>query len=292
MSEPAKSDLLPLCLYEAVMSLYPAASDGTALRNRPVWWGAVANGLRLSLEYDEMLLMSSGDAYATAHHLDERHAVDVERTWLLPKATILANSPPNPGEPVDFVPQRNQRYLLELVWFSDGYWYRRSYFGVTGRSVGWDSVRTLQFGNRQAYRAQFYQEESGYSGSVPMSVFTPLPGTDEQSIGFFSEDAMVVGEYMLGHYRWPVAAALLSARAIAFAPQNAPMVLTLEVGGVLTDQTLTIPVGPVDTEVSATTALNYTVPAGQSVRWKITAGPAPEDAARLAALAMQVQPLA
>src|SRR5438093_6313886 len=101
---------------------------------------------------------------------------------------------------------------------------------------------------------------------------------------------MVVGEYMLGHYRWPVAVGLLSARAVAFAPQNAPMVLTLEVGGVLTGQTLTIPAGAVDTEVSAMVALDYTVLAGQSVRWKITDGPAPEDAARLAALAMQVQP--
>src|SRR5258707_2062517 len=197
MSEPAKNALLPLCLYEAVMSLYVAATDGTPLTDEPVWWGAVANGLRLSLEYDEMLVMGSGDAYATPHHLDERHAVDVERTWLLPKGTILANAPPNVVQPVDFVPQRNQRYLLELVWFSGGYWYRRGYFRVTGRSVGWDSVRTLQFGNRQSYRAQFYREESGYSGAVPLPIYTPLPGTEQQSIGFFSENAMVASEYML-----------------------------------------------------------------------------------------------
>src|SRR5947209_7552813 len=120
-----KNDLLPLCLYEAVMSLYPAAADGTAIGSQPVWWGAVANGLRLSLEYDEMLVMGSGDAYATAHHLDERHIIEVERTWLLPKANIAANAA---GQRVDFVPDRNQRYLLELVWFSDGFWYRRSYF--------------------------------------------------------------------------------------------------------------------------------------------------------------------
>jgi len=124
-----------------------------------------------------------------------------------------------------------------------------------------------------------------------MSVFTPMPDAEEQCVGFFRENPMVVGEYLLGHYRWPVAVSLESARVVAFGPQNMPQVLTLEVSGVLTDQTITIPVGTANTEVSATVALNYSVAAGQSVRWKITDGPAPEDAVYVAAVGMQVRTL-
>lgn len=292
------SDQLALFLCEAVVSLYPLAADGTPLTTQPAWSCAVANNLRLALEYDEVRMRSSGDAYQTTHHVDEEHTIDIEQTWLLPKAMLLAAAQPVGVQ--DFVPQRNAQYALELVWFSEGYWYRRTYMGVTGRTVGWDSVRALQFGNRQAYRAQYYQEEGGYipqpvggSSQVPPSVYTPLPvpaaGADEeQCIGFFRENPMVVGEYMLGNYRWPVDVSLTSAMVVAFAPQNDPVVLTLEIGGVLTDQTITIPVGVANTEVNATVALNYTVTAGKSVRWMITAGPDPEDSAYVCALAMQV----
>jgi hypothetical protein len=298
------SDSLPFFLYEAVLSLYPLGTDGTPLTSQPVWTSAVANNLRLALEYDEVRMMSSGDLYQTTHHVDEGHTIDIEQTWLLPKAPFLAaGQSQSQSQSVavrDFVPQRNTQYALEVVWFSAGFWYRRTYIGVTGRSAGWDSVRALQFGTKQAYRAQYYKEEGGYipqpvgsSGQVPQSVYTPLPvtpaGTSEQQcIGFFRENAMVVGEYMLGNYRWPVDVDLVSAMVVAFAPQNAPVVLTLEIGGVLTDQTVTIPVGTTNTEVSATVALNYTVTAGQSVRWQITSGPDPEDSAYVAALAIQV----
>lgn len=291
------SDLLPLFLYEATLSLYPVADDGSALMDQPIWWGAVANNLRLSLEYDEVRMAGSGDAYPSAHHVDEQHFIDIERTWVLRK-TALA----------DYLPQRNQRYVLELVWESEGFWYKRTYFGVTGRSAGLDSVRALQFGNRLSYRAQSLSEDGGGAQEIER-IYTPLPpplplpviggnsqgsgssAPEEQSIGFFRENPMVPGEYLLGHYRWPVDANIVSARVVVFAPQTQPNVLSLEVGGALTDQTITIPVGAANTEVSATVALDYFVGAGQSVRWKITAGPDPENAAWVAALALQVQPL-
>jgi hypothetical protein len=287
------SDLLPLFLYEATLSLYPVSQEEIPIGDSPVWWGAPANGLRLSQEYEEMLMMSSGARRMTAHHLDERHTIEVERTWILRKASLK-----------DFVPQRNQRYALEIVWQSHGYWYRRTYFGVTGRSVGWDSNRTLSFGNKQSYRAEYFSEESGYippvhthggSGPPPPPIYTPLPAAengDEQSVGFFRENVLVQGEYLLGHYRWPVDAQLVSAQAVAFAPQISPVVLALEVNGLLVPgKTVSLPVGTANTEVSASVVLTVNAAAGQSVRWKILSAPEPESSAYVCALAMQVQPL-
>jgi hypothetical protein len=118
MSEVPKRDLWPLMLYEAVLSLYAAGPDDAAWRAIRSGGGRWPTGLRLSLEYDELLMMSSGDNYQRAHHLDERHTIEIERTWLLPKTSLA-----------DFVPQRNQRYVLEIVWNADGQWYRRTYSG-------------------------------------------------------------------------------------------------------------------------------------------------------------------
>jgi hypothetical protein len=272
------TDQLPLFLYEAVLSLYPEAADGSPDRANPVWWGAAANGLRLGLEYEEIVVSGSGDRYPTAHHVGEQHLIDVERTWILRRADMGGS---------DFVPGRNQRYVLEIVWQAGGVWCSRLYSGVTGRSAGLESQRTLHFGSRQSFRAESCQRDGG---AVAAPVTTPLPvSTDEQPIGFFRENPMVVGEYLLGNYRWPRDARLISARAVAFAPQTTPTVLTLEVGGTLTDQCLVLPVGSANTEVAATVDLGeYLVGAGQSVRWKITSGPAPEEAAWVCAVVMQV----
>jgi hypothetical protein len=269
------SDLAPLFLYEAVLSLYPADTDGEPLRESPVWWGTVANSVRLGLEYDELLMASSGDRYQTAHHVDERHSIEVERSWVLRRAA-----------PADFVPARHQRYVLELVWSVQGVWYRRTYYGVTGRNVGWDSVRALHFGNRQSYRAEnFAEADSGAEVTVPLA-------PEEQAIGFFREAPMVVGEYLLGQYRWGRPVQLETAQVVALAPQGVANALTLEVDGVLQSATLTIPAGPANTEVSATADLTgLVVRTGQVVRWKITSGPQPENAAWVAALSMQVQPM-
>jgi hypothetical protein len=287
------SDLLPLFLYEATLSLYPVSAEEIPLTDAPVWWGAAANELRLSQDYDEILMMSSGAKRVTAHHLDERHGIEIERTWILQKGSLK-----------DFVPQRNQRYVLEIVWESNGYWYRRNYFGVTGRSVGWDSNRTLSFGNKQSYRAEYFSEESGYvppvhthggSGPPPPPIYTPLPAPEngeEQSVGFFRENVLVQGEYLLGHYRWPVDAQLITAQVLAFAPQVSPVVLALEVNGLLVPgKTLSLPVGIANMEVTDSVTLTVNVAAGQSVRWKILSAPEPENSAYVCALVIQVQPL-
>ncbi len=288
MSEPF-SQWLPFFLHEAVLSLYPLDAEGKTLA-APVWCGAVANGLRLGLEYDELVQAGSGDRYATAHHLDERHTLEIERTWVLRKSALLASG----FNGLDAVPGRNQRYALELVWRSGGYWYRRWYWGVTARTAGWDSVRTLQFGQRQSWRAERFTEDGGYvapaTGGGP-PVTTPLPDPQEQSVGFFHEAPLLAGAYLLGHYRWPVATRMTAARVVALAPQTSPVVLGLELDGVATGDTLTIPVATANAEVSAEASLAVAVPALAEVRWKVVSAPGVVDSAWGVALGAQVVPV-
>ena len=187
---------VPYFLYEAVLSLYPEGPQGGAVMGTPLWWGAVANGLSLSTDLEGVRLMSSGAPYAKTHHVDESHSIEVERTWVIRKTAG-----------VDFVPQRNQRYVLELVWESQGFWYRRMYFGVTGEGVRWESSRALQFGNRQVYRAESFTQVGGPASSRDQ-IFTPMrcPAYGGVSatgsggnvvgvgttVGFFLEDSLVV----------------------------------------------------------------------------------------------------
>lgn len=292
------SDQLPFLLHEAVLTLYALGSDGPA--GEPIWFGAVANGLKLGLEYEVMRMMSSGARFATAHHVDEEHSIEIERTWILRKPDLHDASVTRK----DFVPERNARYALVIVWSAEGGWYQRTYLGVTGKAVGWDSKGPLQFGSRQAWQAERYEETADWSpprvftpsgvapgpeGAVPPFVFTPLP-PDEQSVGFFRENAMVVGEHLLGHYRWARNVKLGTVKAIAFAPQTTAQVLQLELNGVLqAGKTVTLPVGTANTEVSGTADLGgMLVTAGTGVRWKIVGGPSPESAAWVGAVAMQV----
>ena len=159
----------------------------------------------------------------------------------------------------------------------------------------------MQFANNQSYRAEYFREESGYippvrmhgSSEPPPPIYTPLPANengDEQSVGFFRENVLVQGEYLLGHYRWPVNVQLVSAQVIAFAPQISPVVIGLEINGLLVpDKTMTLPVGNANTEVSDSSTLTVNFLAGQSVRWKIVSAPAPENSAYVCALVIQVQ---
>ncbi len=293
-------DLIPFFLHEAVLTLSPVDAEDAPLTDTPVWQGAVANSLRATLEYEEMRLASSGDRYARARHLDELHSLEIDRTWLLQKPVLAQGK--GPFEPGPF---RVQRYALAIVWASEGYWYRRWYWGVTARTTSWDSLRTLQFGARQSWRAERFTDEGGYvpqpsyvppqggTGGqviVPPPVVTPLPESSEQAIGFFHEDPLVPGDYLLGRYRWPMATTITAARAVAFAPQTSAVVLGLEVGGSLTGDTLTLPTGTANTEVTAAADLAVRVPALTDVRWKILSGPVIVDSAWHCAVGMQVTP--
>jgi len=94
---------------------------------------------------------------------------------------------------------------------------------------------------------------------------------------YYREETLIVGEYLLGSHDWACGVTILSARVTSLAPTGTPVVLTLEVNGVLTAQTLTIPAG--SGEVVASAAYNVAVPPGQVVRWKVTSAPDPENSA-------------
>lgn len=274
------SDLIPFFLREAAIALYPQNSSGEALTDQAIWTGALVNGLRIRRDFEELRIAPTGAAYKKTFHVDEEHLLELERVWFIRKTDLA-----------DYEPRRNQEYVLEIVWYDGAYWLKRTYYGVTAMGDELVSFGTNQFGNPQRLRAQRFVQAGGKGDP---SVYTPInPATgDEQSVAFFRENLMVAGEYMLGHYRWPMQVKIKSAKVIAWAPQVTATVVELEVNGSLTGHQLTIPVGTANTEVSAELTLsNYYVTSGQSVRWKIVSGPVDsENMAWTASLIMQVEP--
>jgi len=274
------NDRLPFLLSEAQFSLYLADAAGNP-QGSALWFGGFLNKLRSAMEYEEVLLKASGDRYSTAHHVDEAHVLTLGQSWILYAPTM-----------VDWKPVRNQNYMLQLVWTNQGRWLRRVYHGVTWRTLALESVGTNQLLEEQVLRAQSYTDDSGSlalgTGAQPSAtVPSPLPGA-VQSLAFYREQTLIVGEYLLGFYVWNAPVTLVSAQVIADAPQGAPMVLGLEVGGAQSGQTLTIPAGTVNTEVTASITLSVVVPTGQMVRWQVLSGPVPVNAAWRASVAMQV----
>jgi len=272
-------DTIPYFLHEAVLSLYAASADGMSASGVAIWSGELATGLRMEVSFDEVKLQGAGERYTSAHPIDEEHLIEVERTWLIRRSA-----------PADFVPSRQQPYVLELVWYEPEQktWYQRRYVGVTPRRVQWQSVGTNQFGTHQVWRARQLVQGGGVG-----QPFTPLPVAPGavQVVPFFRETPLIWGDYLLGVYCWPTAARLGLVRAVAWASQGQDTVLGLEVDSALTGDTVRLPSGPANTEVSGTADLTHVqVPAGSVVRWKIMSGPIPEAAAWACALTMGITP--
>jgi hypothetical protein len=111
-----------------------------------------------------------------------------------------------------------------------------------------------------------------------------------QSLPFFREDPLLVGEYVPGIYSMPFAVTLTTAQLSAW-PGLTDTVLELEVGGALTGKTITIPGGAPNVEVTASATISLAVTANQALKWKIVSGPALiDDAAWHLALTMQTSP--
>ena len=106
---------------------------------------------------------------------------------------------------------------------------------------------------------------------------TILPA-DELSLDFTNEKPLINGNYLIGQYVWNTRSVqLLSVSASYWPSQGQDMVLGLEVGGVLTGFTLTLPQGTPNTDTSvAALPVNVTVNPGQAVRWQVVSGPIPE----------------
>lgn len=277
-------DILPLFLSEATLSLYPTDAAGNPIMGNAVWIGALATGLGLRLGFEGELSFASGDRFKTDHHVDEHHVIEINRNWFTRKNT--------PGEQAS--PQRNTNYVLDIIWSDKDelgiyYWHRRQYFGVTARTADLASEGTKHFSQPQVFRAQYFIPTGGI-GAPPDTVFSPTTPGLVQDVLFIREDAYLPGEYFLGTYRWNVPRTILSAKAIGLASQDVPTVLTLEVNGVATGKTITLPAGASNAEVSGeNTTINLGVNGG-AVRWKITSGPAdPSSAAWKTAIVMEVQ---
>ncbi len=95
-------------------------------------------------------------------------------------------------------------------------------------------------------------------------------------VAFDRGDSVGSGEYIGGRHRWAVDVTLESANVICGrAPVGDPFEITLEVNGVLTVHVMQIAVAGTTDDI---TLPSVAVPAGQYVRWKVTAGPAdPEN---------------
>lgn len=261
-------------LHEAVLTLYPAAADGETITGEAVFTGGLANRLRARMEYESMKVQGTGKAYGRTYHIDEEHVLEIDRTWFVRRS-----------DAADFKPTRNQQYVLEMVWQAGGYWYKRTYYGVTGQTVTWDSQDVNQFLTTQVFRAQYFEMDGGPGEP---DVFTPITLDAEHNIVFFREAALVPGEYLMGHYRWPVAVRLGQASVEGRASQGSDTVLRLEVNGVLTSFELTLPAAAYGTVVTDTVDLgNLVVPSGQTVRWKILSGPGVENAADSVSITMR-----
>ena len=268
------SDLTPFFLHEAVISLIPALPDGTSIGTTAAWMGACANGLRLNASLDEMRIQGSGAPDPVTYHIGEMHELEIERTWLVRKSNYS-----------DFRLSRNQCFRLEIVWNSGGYWYKRTYKGVTVRTINEQSQRTNHTLLTQSLRAN-RMVESG--GSGPPDIFTPFDESGlDIPVAFFLEEELVQDEYLLGHYRWAVPVTIISAKAVAWASQGSDTVLELEVGGALTGHELTLAAGSVGAEVSDETNISENVTAGESVRWKITSAPSSPNEGSHVAIIMQ-----
>lgn len=111
-----------------------------------------------------------------------------------------------------------------------------------------------------------------------------------QSLPFFREDPLMVGEYVPGIYSMPFAVTLTTAQLSCW-PGTTDTILELEVGGVLTGKTITIPAGAPNVETTASANITLPVTANQALRWKIVSGPALiDDAAWHLALTLQTSP--
>jgi hypothetical protein len=267
----------PLTLHEAVVSLFLASPDGTEAVAE-VFIGACTESIRLTSRLNEFRHAPTGATYQETHHDDEEHFIDLQHVWVVHKLS-----------PESFKLQRNQHYIATVLWEDSnvsGLWYQRTYFNVTGMEQlleSGDASGAGAFMETLKLRAERWQSTAeGSGGTVP-----GLPVNSAGNVvGFFREDGLDVGDYLLGHYRWAANITLTKAKVIARASQVTATVLELEEGGVLTGLQLTIPIGTIGTEVTAELTLARVVPAHTELRWKVVSGPV-SGTSTFAAVAMR-----
>lgn len=268
-------------LGEATVDLYPAGPDGRTITGSAVWIGACAESLRLASRLEDMRLAATGAAYARRNHTDEQHEIQIDRLWVLR----------NPDRK-DYRLERNQQYVLSIRWVDEktGVWHREIYYGVTARSFERASNSVMEFMAAQVWDAQYYECSSGTEALIPVA---DEDGTTDQVL--FVHDQNLVHTldvpYFTGIYQWIEDRVTISAKVIGRSGSGSASVFTLEVDGVLTAHTITLPLGsnPGD-EVSSELVFETVLPANTDVRWKCTSGPADvEDGPYAVAIVMQIR---
>lgn len=269
---------IPLILNEASIALYPAAPDGSTLLSGAVWAGGCAEQLSLTQDVRAVEVTRSASRFPEVILIPGLHEIKLSRLWVL-RLSDLA----------DFHIDLAQSYVMVVLWeeATRDTWYKRTYYGVRSRGNGMESQGVMQFYADQRFSAQRYAATGGYGAYVP----SPMVVNDLEQVFFSHTAELADGSYFLGHFTWPVDKAVVSAKVIASAPVGAPTVLTLEINGVLSGTTLTLPAGTLGAEVSAEASLTgLTITANEQIRWQVVSGPAdPADQATVAAIVMKVQ---
>lgn len=133
-----------------------------------------------------------------------------------------------------------------------------------------------------------------FGGTPPLppvdgEVSTPFYG--EQVVPFFHEEPLVTGSYLLGEYQWSRGVRLVKAAIVAAAPQTDPVVVELEINGVLTGRQLTLAADAPLVEVRDELDLELLlVSSGVLVRWKVVSAPGAEASAFRVALSLHLRP--
>jgi len=152
-----------LLLSDAAITLYRTDSNGDAITDAPVFIGACAKDLRLAYRFDERESTPTGVNYPVTHHLNPRHEISIERLWVV-------NQKETPdAEPADFKLERNQQFVMAIVWKKDSNapvemtnrWHARIYHGTTTSAYDLTSVDVMEFTGSQSFKAQYFIERNG-----------------------------------------------------------------------------------------------------------------------------------
>lgn len=277
---------IPWVLAEGVLTLYLADALGNPVQE--VWMGARVEGLEASGNIEEIESTPSGAAYDEFEQLGESHEIRIDRIWVV-----------RAGDRADFRAQRG-RYAM-VIYHEDrvtGVWQRRTYYFVTTKQLNLKSNGLMEYAENQSFRARYFIGEDGRlaEGAASTPGYAPESGGSvssvvEQPLLFTHGGVMIAPDYFAGFYRFASSAVRVTwAKVMARAPQTTATVITLEVNGILSSVTLTIPVGAVNVEVSASGSFSLDVPAGSDLRWKIVSGPSTvEEAGWCAAVSMNVR---
>lgn len=146
-------------VHDARAALYRQGADGRAT-GAALYQDCCLAGLRLMAEYQEERIERHGSPYASVHHVDEEHSIDIDHWWSFVESE---------GELLDPDLERNQSYVLVLVFQRERStsWVKRVYFGVTARSKPIETGDVLT--DNKSLRAERMVQLKGLASQPTMS---------------------------------------------------------------------------------------------------------------------------